>query len=206
MPLIHPNKNVWNRGGGAVRREPYVRPADWLTLTIPTGSEEKFVGLFGVHDHDSNYLAMSFSGAYTVDWGDGSAPEDYSSGATAEHKYDWDDLSPSTLTSRGYRQAIVTVTPQSGQQLTVINLQKMHSRSNLTYGYTPLWLDVAINGPNLTSIYIGGGAVNLSALEVCTIGNVGTLTSCSYMFGHCYSLSSVSLFDTSSATSMQSMF
>jgi hypothetical protein len=68
------------------------------------------------------------------------------------HRYSYD--SPALVGSesvRGYRQALVTVTPQQGEQLTALSLQS-ESWSNSTLGS---WLDVAIASPLLSALQIG---------------------------------------------------
>ena len=61
------------------KKEPYFRPADWLPLPKLTSEDQKIVGLHAVWPHDSNFCAIQVAGAYTVDWGDGSAPQNYAS-------------------------------------------------------------------------------------------------------------------------------
>jgi hypothetical protein len=53
-----------------------------------------------------------------VDWGDGLGPVSYASEATAQKLLSWSDYSAGTLTSKGYRQAVITIAPQAGQLLT----------------------------------------------------------------------------------------
>jgi surface protein len=52
--------------------------------------EQKFVGLIAVFEQ-ANFTAFTVAGAYTVDWGNG-VTENYSSGATALHAYDFADV------------------------------------------------------------------------------------------------------------------
>lgn len=69
----------------------WVRNPDWLPMpTIVTG-DYKFAGLFAVYDTDSSFVALLARGAYTVDWGDGSAPENVADNVQAQHQYDYDD-------------------------------------------------------------------------------------------------------------------
>jgi hypothetical protein len=142
--------------GGRVYRYPapaeeWVRPDDWLALPTLTDGNERIVGLYAVFDHGTNYLAFTCRGAYTVDWGDGSAPEDVADNVQAEHLYDYADLASSTECSRGYRQAIVSITPQGGSNLTSVLLTARHSSSPATVG-TNNWLDVAAAGQNITAL------------------------------------------------------
>jgi len=99
--------------------DPYdwTRPADWLTM--PTPGTQEFVGLLAITDDTVNYLALQFAGNYTVDWGDG-VTENVATGVKAQHQYTYSAISSSTLSTRGYKQVLVRVTPQSGQNLTII--------------------------------------------------------------------------------------
>jgi hypothetical protein len=208
----------------------WTRPEDWLELPTLNPGDEKFVGLFAVTDDDSNYLALSAAGNYTVDWGDGTAPENVASGVTAEHIYSFAAIPSSTLTSRGYRQAIVTVTPQGGQQLTNLNLNKKHTGIPGATTTTN-WLEISLNSPNFSSMTVGSnGATKLNILENVILGQIGTITTFanllhtsrslrsviitessavidfSGMFNGCNALQLVSLFDTSAGTNFSSMF
>ena len=185
----------------------YQRPPDWLPIP-DMSSTEGFCGLHAVWNDDANFCAFTCQGAYTVDWGDGTTPEDFASGATAYHNFAWADYDASTLTSRGYRQALVTVTPQSGASLTSISLAVKHNQSGLAANYATGWLDLELYGPNLTALSVSGGGNwgRHSLLEKCTIHSIGSVTNMTNMFYSCTSLQSVPLFDSSSVTNMTNMF
>lgn len=181
------------------------RPADWIPMPTITATEEKVAALFLVGDHDSNYVAFRCSGAYTVDWGDGTT-ENVASNTTAEHNYVFSDLSASTEfgpAGSKSRQAMIVITPQAGQNLTAISFNYRHSSLSTTYT-TPI-LEIVLAAPNCTSLLIGSTTGNLRLLEQCTILSHNT-TNMLNMFYGCTSLQSVPLFDTSSVTNMTSMF
>ena len=186
----------------------WVRPSDWLAMPTVTTSEQKFVGLLAITNDNSNYISLSAttsSGTFTVDWGDGSSTQTFASNAAAEHQYTYSSISSSSLSSRGYRQVIVTVTPTTAN-LTGINLQKRHSRFTANISATP-WLDITINGSSINSITIGGQSNTLiSWMERCNIQTIGTLTTASTMFQYCYALQSVTAFNTASVTDFTSFF
>ena len=192
----------------------WVRPSDWLELTAPSASEQKFVGLFAVFNQSSNYVALRAavsSGTYTVDWGDGSSPQTYTSNTTAEYNYSYSSLNSNTLSSRGYRQAIVTVTPTtSGATFSLFGLNYRHSAKSSASSST-YWLDVAISAPNATTVRLGGydlGPVAYVQMQYLERANIvaHNMTTMAYQFYNCYSLKSVSLFNTASVTNMTSMF
>ncbi len=215
---------------------PLVRPADWLTLPTLTESDQKFVGLHAVYP-DANFVALSAAGNYTVDWGDG-VVENFVSGAVAQHEYNYAtyDTGNATLCTRGYKQAVVTVTPQAGQNLTALNLHQRHSA--LTVQYSSGFLDIALASAGLTDLRIGVQTpgsitqtirfadlerVNIVRSSVADFSRLFTgcyslqavvsistdvvsAVSMSYMFYLCYSLTSVPLFNTSAVTNMSNMF
>jgi surface protein len=147
-------------GGGGGQSNSWVRPTDWLEMPEVLETEEKFVGLFAVYDLPENFIALYFEGDYTVDWGDGTV-ENFNSGDTAQHSYAWSDIPSNTLTTEGYRQVLVTVTPQSGQNLTIMDLTVRHDNiNNGDYINTP-WLDLAVSMPNADS----GGSLRFCGYE-----------------------------------------
>jgi surface protein len=257
----------------------WVRNPSWLALPSITDTDQKLVGLYAVFPSGGNFIALTASAAYTVDWGDGTAPVDVASGGQAQHEYDWADVdldgtdAPVTftastdtvgrtahgfidgqivsfasiatttgitadtpyfvvnatadtfqlaatsggsviaLTSDGtgtllpYKQAIVTVTPQAGQNLTAINLNVRFSTLPAR-AYATGWLDLAISGPNFSAsgLVVGGITVDHAYLERTNLLNIGSCTSMQSMFFGCASLQSVPLFNTAAVTNMQTMF
>jgi surface protein len=185
--------------------EGWQRPADWLPL--PDFSEEEgFVGLCAVWPDGGNFMAFTVAGAYTVDWGDGTTPENFSSGATAYRVLDYDDYDD--LTTRGYRQAIIKVTPQGAGTITSINLAVKHNQSGLVDNYSTGWLDLTVNGPNLTGLTMGssGNNVRHRLVEQTTILSLGSVINLTSLFHFCSRLQSVPLFDTAGVTNMSNMF
>jgi surface protein len=191
-----------------------VRPSDWLDLTPPGATEQKFVGLIAVFNQSSNYVALRASvssGTYTVDWGDGSSPVTVTSNTTAEYNYSYSSLGSGTLSSRGYRQAIVTVTPTTaGATFSLFGLNYRHS-ARTSASTVATWLDVAVSAPNATTLRLGGRdsggtqTVLLRFLEQARIVAHNTTTMAS-MFADCSALQSVPLFNTAAVTSMSQMF
>ena len=132
------------------------RPSDWVTFTEPTASEQKVVGTVAVYNQDSNYLAVLITtntGQYTVDWGDGTSTN-HNSNTLAEKNYTWSSISSGTLTSGGYRQAVVTITPTtSGAAFTSLQLSRRNTVLATNTAATSPWLDIAVSAPNATDIY-----------------------------------------------------
>jgi hypothetical protein len=130
------------------------RPVDWLPMPAVEPTDEIFVGLIAVFDSDANYVELSAAGDYTVDWGDGTV-EDFDADDVALHQYSYADTDlTDTSATLGYKQALVTVTPQAGQSWTKLSLQEGAVPGNL-YDAPVNWLDIVLSGPDLTTITIG---------------------------------------------------
>ena len=184
----------------------YIRPSYWPVLPALSEGDQKFVGLHAVWPSDSNFVALSATGAYIVDWGDGTTPENIASGVQANHIYDYSAVT-SDVTSRGYKTVVVTVTPQSGD-LTGLNLARKHTQTGVS-NYSTGWLDIAISGEfSSTGLVISANStISHRYLEVVSsLYGTSDVTTMANMFYNCCSLQSVPLFVTSAVTSMASMF
>lgn len=211
---------------------PWQPPSDWLALPAVNPGDKKFVGLYAVYDSGSNFVAFTASAAYTVDWGDGSATENINAGVQANHNYSFAALSAGTLTSGGYKQAIVTITPQGAGNLTALNLTIKHTQSGLANGTSTGWLDIRMASANMTSLvvsipasvvthkllqrfeYVGVTAMT-AGLDFSTCPTlqavVGTAWTAGFqtfqnMFLGCSSLQTIPLLDTSAGANFQAMF
>lgn len=204
----------------------WIRPSDWLAMTTVSATEQKFVGLFAVFDQPNNYIAVSAQGAYTVDWGDGSSPANFASGTVASNNYSYSSISSSTTTSRGYRQVLVTITMQAGQNFTTLDLTQPHPSNINNPGYNAPWLDIVVSGPNLVNVYTANAGTNGSrfltveriqvlsssistmnsqftnnyALNVAYIKTSNTINDTRSMFNACYNLKAAVLDFTVGAT------
>lgn len=202
--------NITTGGGtGSETADEWIRPTEWLPLPDNMDGVQKVSILNAVFDTDSEFVSFVCQGAYTVDWGDG-VVENFAGSVKAEHKYEYSNvnLNSDTLTSFGYKQCIITITPQSGQNLTVFSLYNYHSSigSGTNYDLTTGFLDMRINSINCNNLSIGSAAnyVKHTMLEQCLIGELAD-TTLDNLFYDCYSLQSVSIKDTSNVTSFASM-
>lgn len=218
--------------GSGAQPEPWIRPADWLALPVVAANEQKMVGLYAVEDHPYNVATLQISGACTINWGDGSASENFAAAAQAEHTYSYAALPAGTTTTKGYRQAIITVTMQAGQNLTSLNLGNKPAGAGST-NMSSGWLDIEGAGTLLAAIVVnatnaGTGArarllerfvwrstMNLTSLTNLFSGgtsiqevslNTAGILNMSSMFAACHMLTTVPLFDTSTVTNFASMF
>lgn len=214
----------------------WTRPSDWLTLPTVGPTDQKFAGLYAVFNNDSNYVALSATtstGTYTVDWGDGSSPSTYTSGTVAQYAYNYATVSSGTLTTRGYKQCIITVTATTGN-LTGVSMNQKYVNTPALPKYNAKWLDVIVGSPNLTSITVtpNGAVVSAHMLEQFTLvskssslttfvdlfyicnglrkvnidANMSDVVSTSAMFYTCISLEEAPYFDTSNVTNTSYMF
>lgn len=189
----------------------WTRPTDWLTLPTITNTDNKLVGLYGVVDNSSNFAAFTISvnsGTYTVDWGDGTV-ENIASGTQANHLYDYTTLS-STVTSDGYKQAIIQIYPTTaGSYFTNINLQVKYSNGSLIFGtlnaYTTNWFDIAVSAPSCSGFTVGGSTVyhgKVQQFKVLSTGAIG-----GFDFTNFFNLRNVELdFSGTTSMNMQNMF
>lgn len=206
----------------------YIRPSDWLTM--PTPGTQEVIGLMAVYNDDANYVALQCGGAFTVDWGDGTVTN-YANNTVASYQHTFSSLSSSTLTSKGFRQALVRITPQSGQNLTSVAFGVQNA--TLGKGFAPGWLEFDIRTPNCIPTFgASSNIIRYARLEKITVRQWGTTTSISNlfnslhslksiyieptetsaitgfnnMFANCYALEEVNAFDTSAGTNISSMF
>jgi len=215
-------------GGSTPSGNTWTRPADWLTM--PTPGAQEIIGLMAVYDDGGNYVAFNCQGAYTVDWGDGTAPVNYATGITAAYQYTFASLPSGTLTSKGFRQALVRITPQGAGNLTSVVFGTQHP--TLAKSYAVGWLDFDVRIPNGTVTWGAlASVIRYARLEKIVIrelgvqnpntlfGNLFNLrsvyiepsemtgrTAFNAMFQNCYALEEAPLFDTSSATTTSLMF
>ena len=163
----------------------WIRPADWLPIPAPEVGTQLFKGLLAVFPGEGNFLSVRATGAYIVDWGDGSV-QNIASNVDAHHVYDYSTISDTTICTRGYKQVIVTITPQGGVNLASVNISKTPAIWTSVY-QSINWLDVTFNGPSLSALQVGINTVKLPLLERVRIGQ-NLVQNWAYCFAYCYSL------------------
>jgi hypothetical protein len=216
----------------------YIRPSDWLALPAFVENEQKLVGLVAIHNIvNKNLFSIRCSGDFKVSIlnSDGSSRSatNYNSGEQALLNLSYSDY-PGTECSKGYRQAIVEITPL-GSPLTSVQLHERHPLGGTT-AYSTNWLDMKVSGQLIQTFTLGtlsNGSVvtvpkfleqfewlgdssitnfsylfqNASALEN-LIGTRWTSISqtIGYMFFNCYSLTTIPLLQTSTCSSFVGTF
>jgi surface protein len=212
MPILsNNNKILSNRDNSGEWR----RPEDWLPMpTDITSADEIFVGLHAVIENNDNFVAFLFTtstgGQYQVDWGDGTVTL-HNSNTAAEYQYDFAtyDVNNITLCSRGYKQAMITVTPVTGV-FRICNFQRRYTTiPSQNLSYSTGFLDCILSMPNAStsqSITLGGTIVRHAYVEKFDIKTIGDVTLLPNLFFRFTSLQSVPLFNTQNVTNMGSMF
>lgn len=195
--------------------EDWVRPTEWLALPANVDGVQKVSFLLAIQDTDSEIIAFSMQGDYTVDWGDGTV-ENFASGTKAEHKYTYSDtdLNSDTVATFGYKQCIVTIIPQVGNNLTVIDLHQ-----HISLYVSTVWkfniLDIHINAQYCTNLWLGCNntststsanySIHFRLLESANIGEL-SCTSLVGLFNACRKLQNVSIKSTTGVSVMSFMF
>ena len=130
-----------------------VRP-DWPDInSLVSDGDEKIVIQSAVFETGSNFLGFRVQGAYTVDWGDG-VTENFSDDADCGHFYTASVFPASSGSSRGYKVATATVTPQGGQQLTTFEFGPFNPPSPAVEGTVSTALDIRLAGGNFTNVRV----------------------------------------------------
>ena len=153
-------------------------------------------------------LFTTSAGQYRVDWGDGNVTL-HNSGTIAQYKYNYASVSDSTLSSRGYKQVIIKVTPVSGNLLTCNFQQGFVTTPAQNQAYSSGFLECILSMPNASSglsIAFGGTTIRHAYCEKVDIKTIGNATNLQAMFQNYYSLQSVTLSNTINVTNMSNMF
>jgi hypothetical protein len=189
--------------GNSTLTERYVRNPELLELPTLVDGDEEVLILQKVYEEGENWLVVQLQGDYEVDWGDGDVTT-HASGSKAYKSVNWSGVSSSTLTSGGYRQSIVRITPQAGQQLTLFN------------GAQPITEDPQVPNSNAVSVKMAGQ--NFTTLQTAFsswycledfefVGsNNFTMVNASQIFISCYALLEVPQLNLDSCISFTSAF
>jgi len=206
------NRDLYIKAVASSNSSKWQRPSDWLPMpTNITATDQIFVGLHAVIENSDNYCSFSFTtsaGQYRVDWGDGNVTL-HNSNTIAQYQYNYASISNSTLSSRGYKQVIIKVTPVSGNLLGCNFQQRFVTTPVQNQTYSSGFLECILSMPNANSgqsIIFGGTTIRHTYCEKVDIKTIGNATSMAYMFTNCVSLQSVPLFNTINVTNMGNVF
>ena len=206
--------------------ENWARPSDWISVPTPAIGSEVVNILYGVHEDGPNFLSIQATGTFSVNWGDGSSQSVYSNSYVRKELL-FGSYSSGTITSDGFRQALITVTPNTPGTFLNFNLNNRHAYQSTNNSYRPSILEIKMSGPNLQSIgsftqfdrlasfeFVGTHSItNLSSIF--NSGNSGLIkfkmdclgvTNTTSMFNSCVNLREVDISNLQSSTNMSSMF
>lgn len=161
--LTGAEETLLNQGGTSVRLDldsladyasGWVRPSDWPAM--PADAANKVCILAAVFDTTANYVAIHCSvnsGTYDVDWGDGTSNTGVTSNTQIDHQYTFSDPDLGPLTSRGYKTAMIVVTPNTGgSNFTNFDFGRKNATSGLQNDAPTPWLDIQANLPSATTV------------------------------------------------------
>lgn len=174
----------------------WTRNANWLVMpTLPDTTEQinLLVAVFDISG--GNTVSFSCSGAYSVDWGDGTN-NTYASGVTASHQYSFSNP-VLTTTSEVYKQGMIVITPQAGNNITVFNMTS--KPAGFAVGMPQNYLDIQVVAPNMTAsgftvvsgIVPSSSTTNYPVLEHANIQKINASANISLGFASCRSLRQV---------------
>lgn len=173
---------------------PWVRPSEWTAMPSVSSSENKIVMLVAVGYGNTSSIAFSVTtstGTYTIDWGDGTTNTAATSTTTFSYNYDYDDADLGSVTSYGYKLAMITITPNTGN-ITGFAI-KQPTISAVNAGYNNI-LDFVISAPSLTSFTLNvSNTTYLPMLERVRILSWANNISGNAMFQNCRALQVVEL-------------
>lgn len=106
--------------GGTKSFRKYIRDPEYLDLPSLSNGDQKIYLLAKIHE-TSNFFRLKATANYKIDWGDGQGEVSYSSGTNADYEILYSNVS-SAVTTGGYKQAIITITPQTGENLTYFQM------------------------------------------------------------------------------------
>jgi surface protein len=156
----------------------YVRNPSWPTLPTVTASEQKLVALVSVwpgasgSDPGPNNLSVQLSGAYTVDFGDGSAVVNTGSGITTRHDYDYNNASlnntnaPVTLTDAG---DVITRSNHGYTNGMAVQFYNIVSTTGLTEGANYYVINATTNTFQVSTSFVDSTPVSLTTDGTATL-------------------------------------
>jgi hypothetical protein len=173
----------------------YERPSDWLPLPTLTEGDQRMVSLVSIFpEENSNLFTLRVAGNFTVNvYGLNNtliSTTDFASGVLAQYNLNYSDF-PGTESTRGYRQAIIEIVPQTGANLTSIQLHERHSLGG-TLLYSSNYLDIKVVGNNISTFTLRGAVNSLTDVIIPRfleqfeyVGNSSLTSNAQFLFKSC---------------------
>lgn len=131
--------------------EEWQRPLDWLPIDhLVSATDQKIVILAAVYPNAKNWFNVTIgsNGNWTATISDGTTVTGGSGGAI-NRSLNYADFPDNTLTKGGYKQALITITPNAGVNLTSVRFAER--ATGITGIYSTTFLDMIISLPNASS-------------------------------------------------------
>jgi hypothetical protein len=153
----------------------WTRPADWPAL--PADAANKISMIAAVFPDAGNIVAVNVTvstGTWSMTMGDGTTYSGLTSAATQAHTYSYADGDLPAATTRGYKCAVVTITPDTGGA-TITGAVLGPSSTNAINS----WLDILVNAPSCTALTFNSGtsAYWVERIRVTGLGAITTMAS-----------------------------
>ena len=149
---------------------PYVRNSSYLNFTDPLVSDEKLIGLFAIYE-TGNYCVMTVAGAYSVNYGDGTATQNYAANIKAEYNIPYANIAGNTDIGIATAQLctfttgtnIVTLTNHGWENLQTISFNIITTTGGISL-YVKYWIiNITTNTFQLSLSPNGNIAIILTA-------------------------------------------
>ncbi|MCP5006178.1 MAG: hypothetical protein GY941_19890 [Planctomycetes bacterium] len=183
------------------------RPDDWLDMPELVVGDEKAVFLVAVTDTDNNPFWFSNIAAVDIDLGDGNGvTTNVDCAGSRGFNLVYADYAGSE-TSEGFRQALITITPNGSGVLGNISLVSTPAKGYTDKGHDPniAVLDYIAAVPNCTNFDLSGTAILSSLRNFKFVGSV-QFTSLINLANALYSLQNITLPDGLISTAMNAAF
>ena len=169
-------------GTQEVEAEEWQRPLDWLPIDhLVSATDQKIVILAAVFPNAKNWfnILLTSTGGWTATISDGTTVTGGSGGAI-NRSLNYADFPDNTLTKGGYKQALITITPNAGVNLTTVRFTER--ATGITGIYSTTFLDMIISLPNASGsvnspiIFYNTSAQQHYLLERVKVMSIGTST------------------------------
>ena len=118
---------------------PYIRNSSYLNFTDPVVTDEKMIGLFAIYE-TGNYCVITANGAFSINYGDGTATQNYVSGTKAEYNIPYTNIAGNTDVGISTSQActfttgtnLVTLTNHNWENLQTISFSTINTTTGIS--------------------------------------------------------------------------
>ena len=148
---------------------PYIRNSSYLNFTDPVVTDEKMIGLFAIYE-TGNYCVITANGAFSINYGDGTATQNYVSGTKAEYNIPYTNIAGNTDVGISTSQActfttgtnLVTLTNHNWENLQTISFSTINTTTGISI-YTKYWISNVTTNTFQLSTTPSGAIVTLTS-------------------------------------------